>query len=193
MTELSRDNLRDFLDFNIGIDLKWERVSNQDIRCHLPPPPPPPHTHTHTHTRTHTTPTPTLSYSLSPIPHSPSTWHLPVVPRIILNFTNAVFFSKHFSHPGNSDFIIIFVKKIDPRLSPSLFILKTFYSPLLLYAQFDSVCQLVDPDRNGFVSAPAMVRALQRLTPLADRMPHAPAQTLALQLITVCTNTLVSQ
>lgn len=28
MTELSRDNLRDFLDFHLGIDLSWERVSD---------------------------------------------------------------------------------------------------------------------------------------------------------------------
>ncbi len=26
MTELSRDNLRDFIDFNLGINLKWDRV-----------------------------------------------------------------------------------------------------------------------------------------------------------------------
>ncbi len=27
MTELSRDNLRDFIEFNVGINLKWDRVS----------------------------------------------------------------------------------------------------------------------------------------------------------------------
>lgn len=29
MAELSRDNLRDFIDFNLGINLKWDRVSDE--------------------------------------------------------------------------------------------------------------------------------------------------------------------
>lgn len=39
---------------------------------------------------------------------------------------------------------------------------------ILLY-QFDSVCQKLDPDRNGFISTPSVILAFSQLTPLSDR------------------------
>ncbi|KAJ1434756.1 hypothetical protein B484DRAFT_417318 [Ochromonadaceae sp. CCMP2298] len=60
----------------------------------------------------------------------------------------------------------------------------------LKWDKFDSVCQRLDPDRNGFISTPAVVHAFERLTPLVEQLAAPVAQYMGLTLLSVCANTL---
>lgn len=57
--------------------------------------------------------------------------------------------------------------------------------------QFDSVCQKLDPDRNGFISTASVTRAFEQLSPLVDRLPPVDATFTTLFLLSVATDTLV--
>jgi hypothetical protein len=108
ITEISRDNLRDFLDSHIGIDLSWAKVC-VDV------------------------------------------WQQSVV---------------FFAYEG------------------------LLYA-CCMHSQFDSVCQRLDPDRNGFISASSVTAAFEQLSPLADKLPPSEATFTALFLLSVATDTLV--
>lgn len=102
ITEISRDNMKDFLDIHIGVELKWDKV-----------------------------------------------FQLP-----------------------NQQIIITLLT-------------------LIFNSQFDSVCQRLDPDRNGFISTPSVVLTFEGLTPLADRLPWQEAQANLLLLLSISTDMLV--
>lgn len=57
--------------------------------------------------------------------------------------------------------------------------------------QFDSVCQKLDPDRNGFISTASVTHAFEQLAPLVDKLPPSEALFTELFLLSVATDTLV--
>jgi hypothetical protein len=57
--------------------------------------------------------------------------------------------------------------------------------------QFDSVCQKLDPDRNGFISTASVTHAFEQLAPLVDKLPPPDALFTELFLLSIATDTLV--